>query len=243
MWSVTIQCCGCYSKVDLSVHCLILHLIQSRQRFHMVSGMGESGFFTRACSWPHKHSGCHKTNSVPNLMVHFSSCTMSFWRVDAYLLLLGFLRLWASLAQPQVISRPRGYQFLLYKTIKQWDICQKRLHYILIVVRGLWQIILPQLNFQTTNQGLKKLRACLLYQMYMCFILARHKTWNFCSHSHRAVPEPSHTSMTFFLITLVDKHWMSTGAQFQNLKTSTRLHLGRAALYTAIYTGNTYPAD
>lgn len=121
MWSVTIQCCGCYSKVDLSVHCLILHLIQSRQRFHVVSGIGESGFFTRACSWPCKHSGYHKTNSVPNLMVHFSSCTMSFWRVHAYLLLLGFLRHWASLAQLQLILRPwavKVFTLQNYKTVR-----------------------------------------------------------------------------------------------------------------------------
>lgn len=119
MWSVIIQCCGCYSQVDLSVHSPILHLIQNRQRFHVASGMGESGFFTRACSWPRKHSGYHKTNSVPNIMVPFSSCTMSFWRVQAYELLLGFLRHWASLAQPQVILRAQAIS--LYTT-KPWKV-------------------------------------------------------------------------------------------------------------------------
>lgn len=135
MWSVTIQCCGCHSQVDLSVQSLLLHFIQSRQRLHVVSGMGESGFLTRACSWPHKHSEYHKTNSVPNLMAHFSSCTMSFWRVCAYMLLLGFLRHLSFTSPATGNFKAPDYQFLHYKTIKQWDTCQKGLHCIFIVVK------------------------------------------------------------------------------------------------------------
>lgn len=199
MWSVTIQCCGCYSKVDLSVHCLILHLIQSRQRFHVVSGIGESSFFTRACSWPCKHSGYHKTNSVPNLMVHFSSCTMSFWRVHAYLLLLGFLRHWASLAQLQLILRPWAVKFLHYKTIKQWDICQKRLHYTFIVVKGIMANYCTSVEF--SDNKLRPQETKSLPTLSDVHVLQTSQTQNiriFCNPFHSAVPEPSHTSLTFF---------------------------------------------
>lgn len=121
----SVNSCGLlqFSAVDVTVKLTSLCTVWSYTWFKASRGSmwfleWESGFFTRACSWPHKHSGYHKTNSVPNLMVHFSSCTMSFWRVHAYVLLLGFLRHWASLAQPQVILQTQAISFY---TTKLWN--------------------------------------------------------------------------------------------------------------------------